>query len=243
MHARVRFHAPRIVQPGHHRTRWIRAVLLLLLLAGAAGLGWRLGCRGEIAALQHVRHDLERVQERSALQEREQQALRQEMAELRQLRGMDGESLVALKEQIRQCQEERIQLNQELKLMRGVLSKDETPSALQVQDFGVQKLATEHRYVVAFTVRQLNKEFGVAKGSIRFTIAGEEGERKQQLALSEMVADESTRLKMRFRYFQKVEQEIRLPSGFVPQSVTVEVNPDNQELSAISQVFSWPPES
>jgi len=243
MNARARFHAPRIVQPGYYRARRVRAVLLLLLLVGVAGLGWRLGCRGEITALQQTRLELDKLRRQLASQETERQTLHQKLETLRQGRTVDRESLGLLKEEIRKLQEERIQASQELELMRSVLSNDSAESTLQVQDFGVQQLDADNHYRVAFTVRQLNKEFGVARGSIRFSLAGETGGRKQLLALEELVADQVGSLKMRFRYFQKVEQEIRLPSGFVPRSVTVEVDPDNQDLPPVAQVFPWPPRS
>ena len=43
--------------------------------------------------------------------------------------------------------------------------------------------------------------------------------------------------KLSCRYFQRMDEEVRLPGGFVPRSVMIEMKP--QKRNALTKTFDW----
>jgi hypothetical protein len=48
-------------------------------------------------------------------------------------------------------------------------------------------------------------------------------------------------LKMRFRYFQNLEGKLKLPSGFTPRKLIIEVRPENKKFEPVTETYDWTP--
>jgi hypothetical protein len=59
------------------------------------------------------------------------------------------------------------------------------------------------------------------------------------LDLGALTGGKVRELPFTFRYFQNFEQEIAIPTGFVPERLTVEVRSGKKGISPTTQTFPW----
>jgi hypothetical protein len=45
---------------------------------------------------------------------------------------------------------------------------------------------------------------------------------------------------MLFRFFQNVEGTLKLPTGFSPAKMIIELQPDDKKLDKVTAVYDWP---
>ena len=91
----------------------------------------------------------------------------------------------------------------------------------------------------AFTVSQVINSGQTAKGRILLSAEGLQDGASRTLTLSEMSDGKEQSIKMRFRYFQNVEGGVKLPEGFVPATLTIEVKPDNGKMAPVTETYDW----
>jgi hypothetical protein len=83
----------------------------------------------------------------------------------------------------------------------------------------------------------------VAKGSIGLTILGLQNGQSKRLRLSQVSPQKLDKIKMRFRFFQNVEGKLKIPEGFEPASIEVEVKPSTSKLQPVKESYNWSPVS
>ncbi len=240
MWSRKPFYAPRIIQPGGV---WYRRGALLVLLAASVVVSvWYAFDRGRASAgFNHI-EALKRIEQQDLkIVELEDQraALRQKVAVLERSAQIDRTSVVKMREQIKKFQRERLDQEEELTFLRGIVSTESKKPGLRIQGFHLKAAAEARSYEYQFTVSQVLKNIGLATGRIWITIDGVQGGRSRSLALQEVTSETIESVKMRFRYFQIIEGLIRLPRGFSPASFNVEVKPSNKKLAPVAQNFKW----
>jgi len=138
-------------------------------------------------------------------------------------------------------QAEIIELKGELAFYRGIVSPKDAAHGLYLQDFHVESNGKPNGYQFKVTLTQVLKNDLSATGLIRIKIVGTQGEQPKVLDLSQVTAKSLKAINYRFRYFQSLEGELILPSGFTPQRVTVSVVPkDKRRKEPFEKTFNWP---
>lgn len=227
---------PRIVQPGGTSNLWLLVVGLLGLVLWTwqmfeAGRGW-------------AGYDFERSHSQvSQLQARIEQLeasvgqLRLEAASNARSSQIDRDAVRQAQVTMGELQAERSKLSKEVNFLRGLLSAGRGP--LHVRNFILSELA-DGRYRYRLTVAQALRNIGTTEGELRLTVAGkdEDGARKK-LDLGTLTQDGMQSQPLRFVHYQDVEGAIRLPQGFQPESVSIDIRPRNKGLKRFSEIFQW----
>jgi hypothetical protein len=52
-------------------------------------------------------------------------------------------------------------------------------------------------------------------------------------------AAESDAVKFKFKYFQNVNGALKLPAGFEPKSLKINLRPSGKRLKKVSQSYAW----
>ncbi len=240
MWSRKPFYAPRIIQPSGVWYR--RGAFLALLAASVVFSVWYAFERGRASAdFNHVESGKRIEQQDQKIVDLEEQraALRQKVAVLERSAQIDRTSVDKMKEQLKKFQRERLEREEELAFLRGIVSTESKKPGLRIQGFHLKPAAEARSYEYQFTVSQVLKNIGLATGRIWITIDGVQEGRSRSLALQEVTSETMESVKMRFRYFQIVEGLIQLPRGFSPDSFNVEVKPANKKLAPVAQNFKW----
>jgi hypothetical protein len=169
----------------------------------------------------------------------ERDRLDAEVAALQRSNQIDQEAMRAVREELKVFQDQQLQLEEELAFYKGIASSGTVKPGLRIHGFELKSVQEPGQYRYRFTVSQVLKDFGVTEGKILLNVHGMRGGEVASLSLDEVTDDGQDDLKMRFRHFQIVEGILKLPEGFEPDQVVVEVRPENEKLESANRSFAW----
>lgn len=194
----------------------------------------RAGFDRQKAALQR-----DKLEDRIDLLDAENEKLRARIAVLERAGQIDRESHIKVRDQVKELQDENLELKQELAFYRGIVSPDDRKAGLKIQSFQLSRgqALGEFRYKLILT--QVLKNDKVAQGNVALAIGGMLNGRPEQLPLSRLAQDGDGKLHFKFKFFQNFEGDIQLPEGFRPESVHLVVTPSGKGLDKLEQRLDW----
>lgn len=235
----MRYSTPKIVQPGSGLLpAWLIALLVLALI-GSILAYLHFSQRVAGPAIEELQHKVSIQQRRIEELESERVALNERITGLTRASQIDQEAIRQVREELSSRQEERASMEEELAFLRSMVSSKEDREGIQVQRFKLHKGAPTGVYHYSFTLTQTIKNGDAAVGWIFFAVDGVSAGKPAWLPLREITEESTEKVKMRFKHFQDVEGEIRLPEGFKPLKVIIEVKPNNKKLPELKQRFDW----
>ena len=238
MGAERKIKTPRIVQSSSGATRWFVVFFLGALVGGAGWFGFDYG--REWAGLSHsdTGRTVKRLRQSVDALTRERDELRQQLTAMERSSQIDREASRLAQEELKQIQEERQELEKDLEFLRNLV-EDEGKGALRIKEFKLAAGKKKRGYSYSFTVTQMKEDFGVAKGRVDISVQGTLEGAAKTLKLAEITADKKKSHKFRFRHFQNIQGQIKLPEGFTPDSLIVEVAPETKKLPPLRESFDW----
>lgn len=235
-----RIATPRILQPSGTGSLWLLLVGLLGLVLWTwqmfeAGRGW-------------AGYDFERSRSRETeLQARIEQLessvsqLRLEAASNARASQIDRDAVRQAQVTLTELQAERSRLTKEVNFLRGLLSAGRGP--LHVRSFVLSE-AGDNGFRYQLTVAQALRNIGATEGELRLSVSGRDaGGDRDRLGLDQLSKAGKRGVPLRFMHYQDLEGVIRLPQGFQPESVTIEIRPKNKSLKRVTEVFPWAPKT
>jgi hypothetical protein len=232
-----KFKPPKIVSAQQGVPFWLRALLAILMLLVVAWVSYQQGSAGSTGFV-GLRPDNQR--QIKALKE-ERDELRRELTMVKQAAEIDRESILSIRDQVKQFQDERLKMEEELAFLRGIVSTNNKKHALRVQNFKLEPGLEADQYIYKFSVSQVINSGIVAKGVIELNIEGLQSGRSKRLSLAQVSQEKLDKIKMRFRYFQNVEGKLKLPEGFEPATIEIHVKPRGKKLQPIKETYNWSP--
>ncbi len=221
----------------------VKGLVLSLGILGVVGIAaillWKLFPTeaGDELSLLHQQIENQERQIAELLDERTD--LHQRIAELERRNQIDEEAVSRAREELKGFQTERLELEEEVAFLRGIMSTGEGRQGLRIHDLRLDETATEGLFRFRFTVSNVQKGSGVTQGRIWVTLEGNQDGKVSTLPLQAVTLEKVESLKMRFRYFQNVDGQIQLPPGFQPSAVSVEVRPSSSGQKPVTQRFDW----
>ena len=178
---------------------------------------------------------------RAALTAREAEVakLRREAAELDTLKVAQERERQEVSRTIGELQAEVARQSQQLELLRGVVGRAGPPAEVTIRQVRVIASAAPGRYRLRIALAQPGRPDRTGAGSVRVGIEGQRGGRTARLDLREVTAQRVAQLSYRFQYFENIEVEIALPSGFSPERVVVDVRPAGRNVPPAAQTVLW----
>lgn len=220
------------------RPLWQRVLLgvsiIISVAAGSYLLGYGKG--GSDNAAQ--RHLLTEQEQQLADQAEVISRLKRDMVQLEQGRRVDEVAIDGVRAELKDQQQEMLELREEIAFYRGIVSPSESRTGILIQRFELSPLAEEGFFQYRLVLTQVLKNEQVARGVVDVFVAGVMGGRSQRILLKELVEEPKPTFNFRFKYFQMFEGSLELPEGFIPHSVEVEVKP-RKSRSSISESFPW----
>jgi len=218
--------------------RWFAVFFLGALVGGAGWFGFDYG--RDWAGLSHsdTGRTVKRLRQTVAALTEERDQLRQQLTALERSSQIDREASRLAQEELKQIQEQRQELEKDLEFLRNLV-EDESTGALRIKEFKLAAGKKEEGYNYSFTVSQMKEDFGVAKGRVDISVQGTLEGTAKTLKLAEITADKKKVHKFRFRHFQNFQGRIKLPEGFTPDSLIVEVAPETKKLPPLRESFDW----
>ncbi|MGB5637867.1 MAG: DUF6776 family protein [Sedimenticolaceae bacterium] len=227
---------PRIVQPGEGGGRtW----LWLLLLIALGAWSWQVFEFGrqragfDVGQGNRMEADL---QERIAELEEERDALRASAARFERAGQIDRAAADGVQSEIRALQDERAELKREVALLKSLVSSGD--QKLELGDFSLARLdELSYRFEVTLSKRTNDQE--VVSGEVTVGVEGQAGGEETFLGMPELTDGKRSNIGIRFKSFQKLKTDLRLPKEFDPVSVVVTVKPEGKKFKSFEQAYDW----
>ncbi|MFA0810937.1 DUF6776 family protein [Microbulbifer epialgicus] len=181
-----------------------------------------------------------KVLERLEALNSENETLRMRAATAEQSLTIGEQASESVRTELVQKENQIAELKQEISFYRGVMAPADGGEGVSIGRFILSQTADARSYQYKLQVQQSAARRNVVKGSATFTVVGrQDGELKSYPLkdLSEQV--ESVSIPLRFKYFQNIEGELRLPEGFVPEGVELSLKSTGRKGFNIEQRYGW----
>jgi len=218
-----------------------RTILWASACALAAGLaGYAAGLQKQGQHLNSVEADKERLlQEVADLRERHYE-LRLEAARLESEQAVDAQALSEARSTIAGLEQRNAELESDLGFYRSIMAPSDAEKGFQVDSFGVRATGDGRVWDYSLVVTQVGNNDRFLSGRIEMTVIGRSEGETRTLALPELADDvEEGGIKYRFRYFQSVDGQLRLPEGFDPEQVRLQVNARSGGEPLLDETWKW----
>lgn len=172
--------------------------------------------------------------------EEENGALREQVLRLERTTDLDTRTAGMLQEEIRELQEEVFRLKAELQFYQGIMEAAGEVKGLDVHDIHVRKLSPERTFRLKLILTNVANPQKDAEGTLGISIEGIDKGATRVFTLQDVALDRSLDVSFKFRNFKRFESTVRLPPGFSPQRVFVELQPRDGKQAKIRKVFDWP---
>ncbi|MEM6640595.1 MAG: DUF6776 family protein [Pseudomonadota bacterium] len=172
-------------------------------------------------------------------------ALREEIAMLTMSRDVDHEAYLRVESSLSDLQSTIQEQREQLAFYRGIVSPKDGASGLQIQELVVSEGPVDSEYRLNLTlVMAAARHDRSVSGSVEVALEGAHNGEPARFLIGDLLSSEpgdakGADLAFKFRYFQRFERDLQLPAGFVPDRVTVEVNPKGRSAKVIRRAFEW----
>lgn len=217
--------------------RLVLGVLAALLVIGGAAL-FELGrSQGEFDRFE-AGEAFEAMQTKLSESRQQADTLGEQLSISKRTQLIDKQAYDAVRNDLKQLQEEILELRSEVEFYRGIVSPKERQAGLNIQRFKIEPVSEDGLFHFELVMSQMLKNDRFVKGVVKLFVHGTQNGEPKSLDFREISPNKSVGRDFRFRYFQRMEGDVRLPEGFVARNVTVEM--DAQKRDDISQNFAWP---
>lgn len=170
------------------------------------------------------------------------EVLERQVAILETAREVDRETYAQVEANLEQLEEQIQTQEQQLAFYQGIVSPEDGASGLRIQSFAVEPGDADRAFTIHLMLVQAIVHSQKVAGSVDLGVVGRrEGGERVTLDLPALgVRNAAAAARYDFRYFQALDFDVALPAGLIPESVEVEVRPEQPSGSAIAESYSWP---
>lgn len=218
-----------------HGPAWARGKLALVIAALAAiVIGWALyawgGARAGHDALTAARSELAL---RTTILQRdlEIRRLERQVAEFEVLKSGLVRERQEVARNIGELQAEVARQKQQLEFYRGIVIQGAERIDVAIRELRIVRGNAPDTYIIRLSLQQPGRPQGIVSGTARLAIDGTRAGRAETLKGPETAYN--------FRYFAALQPEVTLPSGFVPQRLTVELHAPGRTEPVVTQSIVW----
>lgn len=209
-----------------------------LSLLAAAYLSFELGRHQAGWAVLERQREIEEYERELAASKETIDALEREMTMLETSRDIDRETHAQLEDTLTELQARLQAQEEELAFYRGIMSPSDGVPGLKIRSVQAVPGDGEQSYTLRLVLIQAIVQNQRVNGVVRLYVGGMRDGEPDEIELGED-AGENAEIAYDFRYFQGLERMVRLPEGFEPERLRVEVRPDEPDGDPLTQSFEW----
>lgn len=231
----------RFVVKRHRPWQWALSVIILSMII--ATITWLMLDKSHWAVIQgkfRDNHDKKILLETNDALERENIALRERVLMLERTTSLDKQTAALLQDELKSMQEDVYELKGELEFYQGIMEATAGVKGLDVHGIHVRTLAQPRKYRLKVILTNVATSGRLIEGRVEITIEGRQDGATILASLADISMDQALDMAFKFRNFKRMENNIELPEGFLPQRVFVQLIPKGKKQSTIKKVFDWP---
>jgi hypothetical protein len=216
------------------------AALLVLIAAGCYlcfELGRYLAAYSQLDAWREART----YQDEIAARDAEIDDLERQIAILQTSGEIDRETYASVEANLGELQARIQAQEEELVFYRGIVTPGDGIAGLRIQNVEILPGEGEATHTLRVLLVQAIVHNDRATGSVRLSLRGMQDGQAAAFGLEELGTEsQATDIPYGFRYFQTLEMGLKLPAGFEPAEIEVQVWPRSPRGETIVQNFPWP---
>ncbi len=170
----------------------------------------------------------------------ENTALREKLLILEQSNQIDRQATAAMQEQLVDSQEEIYQLRKDLEFYQGIITATDETNSPGVHGIRIKPLTHPNGYRLELILLNIANTGKMVEGEVEVVLEGILDGAIRRLSLNAISLDENRDYSIRFRNFQRFENNFILPENFAPQRVFVTLSPDDPDKIGFEKIFDWP---
>lgn len=215
---------------------------MALLVAGALAGGWGLF---EYGRLRGGYDHMAAARERQALLdtiaglEARNRELSGRIAILERASEVDRHAYAEVDQTLKSLQDELLELREEVAFYRGIVGPADISKGLHIQSFMVRRGAGANTYHYRLIMTQYGKNTRAVRGVTKLSVVGVQDGRQLELDLKALDPRRRPYMKFRFKYFQELTGDLKLPDGFLPLRVKLRTVPQGKGIGAAEKVYNW----
>ena len=141
--------------------------------------------------------------------------------------------------QLIEVQNQLAALNQELDFYRDILGSTDAVDGPKVKGLQVKPLPGTGRYGYKIILTHVDRDDRVAEGALKVGFSGELNGGRTTLAYDDAVESGPEKLDFKFKHFRLFEGTLKMPEGFVPQQVHVDIRRKNRRSGGFRKTYDW----
>ena len=220
---------------------WLGGLLLLAVLALAAYQLFEAGIRYSGQRVQQLTQQLEGLESSYDALQKANGELHEQIAVLKRSSEIDRRATREVRNEYAGLREQVVELRKQLAFYQGIVSPGKAKAGLNIQRFHLEPAGQEGRFFYRLTLTQVTHNERYVRGVVEMEIEGTENGGPKRLKFDRLAAGHRKALKFRFRYFQDLEGEIRLPAQFEPEKVHIVLKTSGKgQPPGIEKTMDWP---
>lgn len=167
-------------------------------------------------------------------------AFKEEVALLQTHRDIDHAAYRDVEASLAELQRKIQEQRDAIAFYRGIISPADGGRGLRVQDLKLVKAGDDGLYNLRLVLVQVKQHDRSVTGEVEFTLDGAQDGVARTYSLDELLpADEDSNWPFKFRYFQDFDRQLRLPAGFQPERINIEVKSRTKSVASVKQSYLW----
>jgi nitrogen fixation-related uncharacterized protein len=130
-------------------------------------------------------------------------------------------------------------LTRDLAFYRGVVGDSSNAQVVRVQQFRITRGKAAGEYLLHLVLGRPLRPEDFASGKVRLAFEGSVGATATTLDLGQVADVPGGELIFSYRYVQTLDQTVKLPAGFTPARVTVELQSSRKGVNPVRETFLW----
>lgn len=212
------------------------ALTFLVAIAGSFVIGsyYSGGNNGDLLA-EHNALTVELQEKTSELAKAEQQ-----VANLKLAAEVDRKANEEVRSEVVQLKTKVAELEQDNSFYRGLMRPVAGDKGLVLDPPSIEITGRPGVYNYSLVVKQIVARHQRITGFLEFELIGQQAGAPRRLALEDVSSSISVeRIKLSFKYFQRVEGEMVLPQGFTPERIEIKVVAEKPRRAQLDKKFGW----
>lgn len=221
---------------------WLKFGLSLGLAAIVVGFGYlsfeygkRLGLAFKVEVVkekQEIAQELSRAQQEVA-------DMRQQIASLRLGGQIDSQATEEVRSTVEQLEQQIVELNEEIRFYKGVMLPNVENKGLRIERLDMVSTGDPNKYRYSLLLTQVVDKHEFVQGGVKLAVRGRDGVATRELSLQELDEQNQDAIQFRFRYFQNLDGELSVPSGFEPEEIMVIAQSSGRNGQRLEKTFNW----
>lgn len=162
---------------------------------------------------------------------------RAQLAAAEVARRVDQEGYAQVERNLADMQGQIARLHEDLAFYRGLVQPDSVVR-VKVQQMQILPGKDAHRFDLKFVLMQVGKATGTVAGRLELSFRGNRAGRPETLSFGQVSVPRVRSLAYSFRDFQQYDEALRLPAGFTPTRIDVQLHA-NKGGRGYRQAFLW----